>query len=294
MIRHIMSVPLLFPPSPPLGNWIHHVMVMATDGAFAIPAVLHPNIVLFARGSGSIESPDGVSTPMTRACLKGPCLAPRIVRCQPGSVFICILFRVGTMAEALGPSVAQFRDRIIPLDQVFAPGAVKCLLDQIDEADDPAEWVALAQSFVAARLRDADHRIGTRLLVDPRLLFQPAADIAATLGVGVRQLERRLDHGFGANLRDVRRMVRFGHCLARLAGRVPQRGELTRTAHELGYYDHPHLDREFRALAGASPGVLLDGTGSASWLYRLGQRQFHDLFMPGDVDSVQASAFAPP
>lgn len=269
-------------------------MLMVPDGDFAIPAVLHPNIVLFARGSGSIDTPEGGSTPMTRACLKGPCLAPRVVRCQPGSVFICILFRVGSMAEALGPSVAQFRDRIIPLDQVFAPGEVARLVNRLDEANDAAAWVALAQAFVAERLRDVDHPAAASLLMDPRLLFQPAADIAATLGVGLRQLERRLGHGFGANLREVRRMVRFGHCLARLAGRVPQRGELTRTAHELGYYDHPHLDREFRVLAGASPGALLDGRESASWLYRLGRRQFHDLFMPGDVDSVQASTFAAP
>lgn len=270
-------------------------MLLAPAGPFDIPAVLHPNIVLFARGAGSIEAASGESTAMPRACLKGPCLAPRTVRCEPGSVFISILFRVGCMPGALGPAVSEFRDRIVALDDLFAPAGVARLMSRMDQSDSPAAWAAEAQAFLAANLRDRI-RTGPDLLSDPRLLFQPVPEIAASVGVGVRQFERRLDHAFGANLRDVRRMVRFGHCLARLSGSAPRRGDLTRLAHDLGYYDHPHLDREFRALAGASPSLLLDdaAASSGSWLYRLGRRQFHKLFMPGDVDSIQANPLALP
>lgn len=277
-----MTGPLLFPPTPALAPWIHHVMVMSCSGAFPIPAVLHPNIVLFARGRGWIGAAGTPPADMPRACLKGPCLAPRVVSCEPGSVFISILFKVGFMADALGPGIAQFRDRIVALDDVFAPADVERLMGRMDESFAPAAWVALAQDFLAARLRHGHTGSRPGALAEAHLLARPAAEIAASLGVGVRQLERRLDHALGANLREVRRMYRFGHCLARLAAGSPRRGDLTRVAHDLGYYDHPHLDREFRALAGAPPGALLDGaaTDAGAWLYRLGKRQFHDLFMP--------------
>jgi AraC-like DNA-binding protein len=60
---------------------------------------------------------------------------------------------------------------------------------------------------------------------------------------------------------------------------------LTRLAHESGYYDQPHMHREFVELAGISPAQLIQRISSQDpgyWVYRINPEQAHRLFMPVD------------
>lgn len=256
-----------------------------------IPAVLSPNIIVFPRGSGYLEAPDGTITALPRACLKGPCLEPRKVHCSPNSVFISILFRAGFMAEALGPAVGEFRDLVTPLDTLFPRHKLALLLERMDEDTRPVTWAELVQDFLLDCLRTVQH---PRPSIPLDAVFRPVRAIAADLGVSVRQVERRMDWAYGANLRDVRRMVRFGYCFAKLTTTPLQRGGLIRIAQDFGYFDHSHMDRDFRALAGNPPGAIVDAAadgGPGQWLYRLGKQDFRNLFLLDDVDSVQGSIF---
>jgi len=293
-----MHLPAVYPPHPELAPWIYHILVMPLDGCLShLPSTLSPSLLLFARGGSALRLADGTLQAAPRASLVGPYLEARDTQARPGSVFLSIMFRPGFMAEALGPGVGEVRDRIVPLDEVFPPARVARLLDIVDESEDPAVWSAAVQDLLRLSLRPRRDlgRLEDLLSASPEL-FQPARHIAARLGIGLRQLERRVEHGYGANLRELRRVARFGFSLARLQARPPGRGELTRIAQDFGYYDQAHMDRDYRAMAGTSPGDLLRAVAAGDpgyWLYRLGQRDFRDLFLPDDVDSVQARLFSP-
>ena len=291
-----MIPPLIIPPRPALLPWIHHIIVMAYQDASVspIPAVLSPNIIVFPRGSGCLEAPDGTLTPLPRASLKGPCLEPRKVLCSAGSCFVSILFRAGLTADALGPAVREFRDRVTSLESMVSPRKLALMLAQMDETADPGAWAQLAQDLLLDCLwpsRDPRH-MGLGLPL--QALFRPARTIATELGISIRQVERRMDQAYGANLRDVRRMARFGYCFARLTTDSLCRRSLARIAQDYGYYDQSHMDRDFKTLAGRSPTALLDAAANSNpglWLYRLGKRNFQDAFLADDVDSVQETLF---
>ncbi|WP_205230255.1 helix-turn-helix domain-containing protein [Azospira oryzae] len=293
-----MVMPLVVAPHPELAPWIYHILVMPLDGCLSrLPSALSPGLLLFARGGAAQPLADGSCRAVPRASLTGPYLDPRESRAAPGSVFLSVMFRPGVMAEALGPGVGELRDRIVPLDEVLPPLLVRQMLETVDASDSPADWVAAVQGLLRRCLRPRrDPARLADLLGASTHLFSPAGQIAAHLGIGLRQLERRVAHGYGANLRELRRVARFGFSLARLQAQPPRRGELTRIAQDFGYYDQAHMDRDYRDMAGASPGELLRAVADGApgyWWYRLGQRDFRDLFLPDDVDSVQAGLFSP-
>ena len=73
--------------------------------------------------------------------------------------------------------------------------------------------------------------------------------VAATVGISVRTLQRRL-HRSGTSYADVARAVRCDAALQMLRNRKQTIGEIART---LGYADHPHFTRAFQRWMGVSP-----------------------------------------
>lgn len=291
-----MLTPLIFPPRPDLAPWIHHVLVMRLDSCLSrLPSALSPALVVFARGTSLLRT-GGALRPVPRASLSGPYLEARSSQIEAGTMFVAVFFRPGRMAEALGPGVGEIRDRIVPLDEILLPSRVRRMLDRIDETDEPAEWNDSVQALLSDCLRPKRDPVRLAgLLAGRRYLFEPAHRIAAELGIGLRQLERRLNHAYGINLRDLRRVARFGYSLARLMAMPPRRGELARIAHEFDYYDQAHMDRDFRALAGLSPGDLMQacaGHDPGFWVYRFSRRDFRNICFAEDVDSIQDQLFS--
>lgn len=293
-----MRPPAIYSPHPELAPWIHHILVMSLDGSLScLPSALSPNLLLFVRGGTALPQADGSYRAVPRASLIGPYLTPRVSRALPGSVFLTVMFRPGFLAEALGPSVVELRDRIVPLDEVLPPALVGQMLASVDDSESADDWAAAVQGLLRQCLRPRRNpeRLAD-LLEASTHLFSPARDIAAHMGISLRHLERRVAHGYGANLRELRRVARFGFSLARLQAQPLERGALTRIAQDFGYYDQAHMDRDYREMAGLPPGELLRAVSSGEpgyWWCRFGQRDFRDLFLPGDVDSVQARLFAP-
>lgn len=297
--RRTMRLPAVYPPHLELAPWIYHLLVMPLDGCLSrLPSALSPSLLLFARGGSALRLADGTLQLAPRVSLVGPYLGARDTQAAAGTVFLTVMFRPGFMAEALGPSVVELRDRIVPLDEVLPPGLVRRMLESVDASESPEDWAEAVQRLLRQCLRPRrDPARLADLLEASTHLFSPARDIAAHMGISLRHLERRVAHGYGANLRELRRVARFGFSLARLQARPPGRGELTRIAQDFGYYDQAHMDRDYREMAGASPGELLRAAAAGVpeyWWCRFGRRDFRDLFLPEDVDSVQARLFAAP
>ncbi len=96
---------------------------------------------------------------------------------------------------------------------------------------------------------------------------ESVAALADMLGWTTRSVHRRCLSAFGYGPAVLRRVLRFRRAMALLhAGTAP-----ADVAALTGYADQPHLSREVRALAGASPGQLASGANrstplpSGSW-----------------------------
>lgn len=103
------------------------------------------------------------------------------------------------------------------------------------------------------------------------------AQLAAMTGLGPRQLERRFRARVGLPPKALARVLRF-QAVLEAAGRGG--GAWVALALDHGYFDQPHLLRDFRQLAGDSPARLLAGLG--------------ELGRPFVAPERLAALFAPP
>jgi AraC-like DNA-binding protein len=80
-------------------------------------------------------------------------------------------------------------------------------------------------------------------------------DVAGRVGWSRRHLAARFASEFGLSPKLAARVVRFERATTML--RAPRRPGLAEVAAACGYYDQPHLNRDFVDLAGCSPGQWL-------------------------------------
>lgn len=78
-------------------------------------------------------------------------------------------------------------------------------------------------------------------------------DLARSLEISRRQLERRFPATAGTSPKTAARVARFRQAVDALHARPSD--SLSRLAYRLGYADQAHMTREFKAFAGQSPGV---------------------------------------
>ena len=81
------------------------------------------------------------------------------------------------------------------------------------------------------------------------------ADVAGQVGWSRRHLAHRFTDEFGLSPKLAARVVRFERATTLL--RSPGRPALAEVAAACGYYDQPHLNRDFVELAGCPPGEWL-------------------------------------
>lgn len=98
----------------------------------------------------------------------------------------------------------------------------------------------------------------------------PVGALAAEVGWSRRHLVTRFRQQVGLAPKTVARIVRFETLLRRL--RTANRGQVAEIAAACGYYDHAHMNRDFREFAGITP---------TEFIQRLPER------LPGEFTSVQ-------
>ena len=154
--------------------------------------------------------------------------------------------------RCLGLPMDELTNRVVALEDVLGPGA-PLLVERLQEAPGWAERFALLDAAllrrVAAGPEPAPEVAWTfrRLAAaDGRLAIGP---LAAEVGWSRRHLAARWRRDVGLGPKAVARVLRFEH-----ARRLVREGRaLADVAYECGYADQPHLNRDFRALAGATP-----------------------------------------
>ena len=237
------------------------------------------------RSDPDIVVPDGCMDLLVRpdegeAVVVGTMTRPLIVQRGPGGPLLGVRFRPAGIQVALPVPADELVDAAVSLDDVdgWRSGA---LLDEVAEGPvarrlERVERLLLGQ-FHTGRQRGLDRAIlqAARVgLVRPGV---PMPDLAASVGLGRRQFERRFKRAVGTSLRTARRVARFRRAVLRMHGHPDW--SLSRLAHASGYHDQAHLTRDFRSFAGETPAR-----------YR-GRRRLGGVAHPDDA-SVQDGAAA--
>jgi AraC-like DNA-binding protein len=169
-----------------------------------------------------------------------------------------LAFRPGGLTP-FGPApAAELAGRELPLSDVYGREGAR-LHERLAAAPDAQARFALLEAWLTGRLGAgrAPHPAVAGALRAIERTHGVGEVRAIRSAVGERQLSRlfRAQVGFGP--KRYARLVRFQAAVRSLAGqRVVSIADV---AAACGYYDQAHLDREFRALAGVTPGEYAHG-----------------------------------
>jgi AraC-like DNA-binding protein len=198
--------------------------------------------VIFAIGSAGAR----VIGPMTRAIVAETTGPSRVVG---------VRFRPGAAIELLGVAARELRDDAAAAADVW--GARGRSLDaRLADVGDTTSAIAVIEDELVSRVERAapDARIaGAVAMLSAHGGEIPIPAVAATVGVGERQLERLFDERVGYGPKAFARVVRLQRATRSMA-----RGSTAswaRLAVDCGYADQAHMIREFRALTGVTPKV---------------------------------------
>jgi transcriptional regulator GlxA family with amidase domain len=183
----------------------------------------------------------------------GPMSRAIVVLARSGVTFFGVRFRPGHATRFLDTHASELSDQQAALRAITR---VATLAERIAEArDDRQRTAAILSTLLDARCRTraADARVERAVTLIGRAAGNVSVPaVAASVGLGERQLERRFLERLGMGPKRLARIMRFER-----AWQLLQRGGAQAEVAALaGYSDEPHLLRDFRALAGVTPRAL--------------------------------------
>lgn len=146
--------------------------------------------------------------------------------------------RAVELRDVLGPEAGELAERMAATDDWATRFDLLdfVLLTRLERGPEPAPEVSHAWRLLAR----ADGAI-------------PVARIAAEVGWSQSYLVRRFTEQIGLTPKVSARVLRFHHAVHLLGHKGATPSEVTAAC---GFYDQAHLNREFRALAGTTPGQV--------------------------------------
>jgi AraC-like DNA-binding protein len=152
-----------------------------------------------------------------------------------------------------GTPLRELTGEVVALEDVFGTSG-RVLADRIELAPDWNLRFDLLDAFLATRITDS--MAAHPLVEEAWLRLQQTAGrvaigaLAAQLGASRRHFSALFTEQVGLGPKTAARLLRFERVCCRLREDPWHWAEI---AYDCGYYDQPHMNREFRELAGITP-----------------------------------------
>lgn len=162
-------------------------------------------------------------------------------------------------AHFVSCSLSSLANKETPLKEVFDSDTAKTLEQQIVQAKDTSERIALIEQFLLDQL-NAPSTIDTivKTTIDTLLESNGNTSIISILKKDAsqrRQLERKFSKQIGISPKQLGKLIRLQSALKMM---LHENGEnLTQIAYENAYYDQAHFIKDFKAFTGITPKEFL-------------------------------------
>ena len=195
---------------------------------------------------------DLIWEPGRGAYVAGPDTGPVRTVMTGGTVILGVRFRPSAGGPALGVPLSDLRDQRVDLADLRRRDARR-LTGTLDPDTAAARVLDVAASLVADGEPDPAVTWAAALLADPLVRTE---DVAAEIGLSLRQLRRRCHAAVGYGPKTLQRVLRFRRFVSRIDRGGPATRDLAVVATEAGYADQAHLTRECGRLSGLTPAAL--------------------------------------
>jgi AraC-like DNA-binding protein len=159
--------------------------------------------------------------------------------------------------RVLGLPLSELKGRVVALEDLFGRRGAE-LAEQVRDATRWDQRFEIVERFLLRRVDDGPRPTPAVESAYRQLCVSGGAArieaLAASLGCSSRYLTGRFQAEVGMPPKTVARLIRFEHVCRRLRAQPARWAEI---AAEAGFSDQPHLNREFRDLAGTTPSDFL-------------------------------------
>ena len=207
--------------------------------------------------------PDGRVERQPLSMIVGQMLAPISVGYLGHAGVAAIRLRPAAARAVIRCSAAEITGRVVALEALF--GSTETLRERLALARDDRARVDLLAAWLRNIVRSGPAREidGAATAIAAHAGQVDLVGLAADAGLSLRQLERRFLADVGVAPKAFARMVRLQSALRRIAAGQA----LAEVALACGYYDQPHMARDFSRLAETSPAAWRQYAGSLTPLF---------------------------
>jgi AraC-like DNA-binding protein len=257
---------LLEPPSPALAPFVELIWgvragpselreAVIPNGATELMVNFGPTQKVWAYGDRTADDDFG------RFWLAGVQDQPLVIGSPAGCDHFGVRFRPGGAHRFFGLPMDELTDQVVDLDLVVGRAASQQLRDRLLALPSHRARAREAEAWLLER-RYAVHPYYATVrraldLVHGSDFRMGVGEICARLGLSNRHLIQQFREVVGLTPKTMSRVARFHAVVAAVAGVPPSRVSWSRLSARFGYADQSHLVREFRSLAGVTPGAFL-------------------------------------
>lgn len=241
-----------FAPSPALSAVVDCFWILEGEGC-GTPEPIIPDgriEIVFHHGVPFEEhAADGGITRQPAALVVGQMLAPVSIGQRGRAGVAAIRLRPAAARAIVRCPAAELTGRVVDVEAIV--GTTATLRERLALARDDRARVALLEGWLGSRVHGAPAReVGAAVSAIAASAGTIDLDrVACRAGLSLRQLERRFLADVGVAPKTYARIVRLQAALGRIAGGQ----SLADAAIACGYYDQPHMARDFSRLAEISP-----------------------------------------
>lgn len=241
-----------YPAPPALAAVVDCFWVLEADGSGAHEPIIPDGrieIVVHYGVPFDQRHPDGRIERQPRSMIVGQMLAPVSVGYVGRAGVAAIRLRPAAAGSVIRASAAEITGRVVDLEAIV--GSTETLRERLSLARDDRARVDLLAGWLQTIVRSGPAREieGAATAIAARAGQIDLTALASDAGLSLRQLERRFLADVGVAPKAFARTVRLQAALSRIASGQP----LAEVALACGYYDQPHMARDFSRLAETSP-----------------------------------------
>ncbi len=186
----------------------------------------------------------------------GQLTAPLLLSSSAETLTIGVSLRPEALARVTACSGHDLTNRAIALEDLWGPFGLT-LRQQLLDAPSTKTRVEILQHALLARIRNAPFEAEAEAqavaLIRHHRGVLTTSEVAAGVGMSLRQLQRRFNRTIGVSPKTFIRIARF-RAVIRWTANGDHRGWAGLAA-DLGFTDQAHLIKEFRRFAGGEPPV---------------------------------------
>lgn len=231
-------------------------MIIESDTGMESNILPETALVMAFRFSGNISyaTKNGMEA-LPMAVITGIRKTVRHLQYSAGTSILLIKFREGAAMAFFKQPLHEIRDKSLDMDHFLPSSLITLFEEQLSEADDNIQRIALTEKLLLSMLRDVPKDV--LVLHTINRIIEARGDISVRdllLGIPVSRdaFEKRFRKSTGTSPKQFSTIIRLNTAIKS----YPALPAFTDIALSAGYYDQSHFIKDFRKFTGQPPRIF--------------------------------------